>query len=173
MEEWTKVYDATHPLSCEMTELLDPPRRPLLGESLGLYVHSALPGDEAIVYDNQRNHTTHATASSRCSPASPTCRTAVRQARLLGAAVAHQPRVCGESALRRALADVVAELAPRLPGGVQGGGYDAELPPPPRLLLTCCRTIVFFIMNKCMTAGATRNAAPQPRHQPPPCEAPR
>ena len=60
MEEWTKVYDATHPPSREMTELvLDPPLRLRPGESLGLYVHSALPGDEAIVYDNQRNHTTY------------------------------------------------------------------------------------------------------------------
>ena len=65
----------------------------------------------------------------------PPVEPAVRQARLLGAAVAHQPRVRGESALRRPLADVVAELAPRLPGGVQGGGDDDAdgLPPPPRL----------------------------------------
>lgn len=67
--------------------------------------------------------------------ARPPVEPAVRQARLLGAAVAHQPRVRGQGALRRALADVVAELAPRLPGGLQGGGDDDAdgLPPPPRL----------------------------------------
>mmetsp|Transcript_39932 Transcript_39932/g.125245 ORF Transcript_39932/g.125245 Transcript_39932/m.125245 type:complete len:350 (-) Transcript_39932:144-1193(-) len=55
-EAWTKVYSETHARSHdELVELrLQSPLRLKPGERLGLYVHSALPGDEGIVYDNRR-----------------------------------------------------------------------------------------------------------------------
>jgi hypothetical protein len=51
---WTKLYDKTHGASrYEYKELeLDQPIRLLPGETRVIYVHSTLPGDEAIVYDN-------------------------------------------------------------------------------------------------------------------------
>ena len=57
-EAWEKVYEHEHPPNNrDYTELrLDKPIRLRPGERCGLYVHSALPGDEALVYDNQRNH---------------------------------------------------------------------------------------------------------------------
>ncbi len=59
-ECWNKVYEGQHPPSHETyTELkLEAPIRLRPGESCGLYVHSALPGDAGIVYDNQRQRTT-------------------------------------------------------------------------------------------------------------------
>lgn len=56
---WVKVYEAQHAPSREtMVDLLLPvPLRLRPGESCGLYVHSAEPGDDAIVYDNQRSRT--------------------------------------------------------------------------------------------------------------------
>ena len=59
-DEWTQVYAATHPPKPhDYTQLtLDQPIRLYPGERCGIYVHSALPGDEGIVYDNQRKHIT-------------------------------------------------------------------------------------------------------------------
>ncbi len=53
---WTKVYDKKHPASWhELQELhLDRPIVLKPGERCGIYVHSALPGDEGLVYDNRR-----------------------------------------------------------------------------------------------------------------------
>ena len=60
-EEWTKLYEATHqPSRNDMVELtFNQPIKLRPGEGVGLYVHSALPGDEAIVYDNQRSQVTY------------------------------------------------------------------------------------------------------------------
>jgi hypothetical protein len=59
--EWTLHYKRTHNSNNEhFTEMqLDEPVRIMPGSSRGFYVHSALPGDEAIVYDNQRHHESH------------------------------------------------------------------------------------------------------------------
>ena len=58
---WAKVYEGTHEASMsDYAELkFSEALRLLPGESCGLYVHSGLPGDEAIVYDNQRKHITY------------------------------------------------------------------------------------------------------------------
>ena len=59
--QWTKIYEGVHSQSRRTyTELkLLSSIRIKPGESCGVYVHSALPGDEGIVYDNQRNATTY------------------------------------------------------------------------------------------------------------------
>ena len=51
---WTKLYDKTHgPSRYEYKELeLDQPICLIPGETRVIYIHSTLPGDEAIVYDN-------------------------------------------------------------------------------------------------------------------------
>ena len=51
---WTKVYDKVHtPSKREYKELvLDKSIRLKPGETRVIYIHSTLPGDEAIVYDN-------------------------------------------------------------------------------------------------------------------------
>lgn len=56
-EAWQLVYERTHePSRREHQRLqLDKPIRIKLGETCGLYVHSKLSGDDAIVYDNQRS----------------------------------------------------------------------------------------------------------------------
>ena len=53
--------EQVHPASRnEMVELkFTEPVKLRPGQSCGLYVHSALPGDEAIVYDNQRSRFTY------------------------------------------------------------------------------------------------------------------
>ena len=53
-EAWTKIYERTHEGSFEdFVELkLEEPIAVHKGQKLGLYVHSKLPGDQAIVYDN-------------------------------------------------------------------------------------------------------------------------
>lgn len=57
-EAWTKVYEANHsPSKNKFVELtLTTPIRLRVGERCGLYVHSALSGDQAIVYDDQHHH---------------------------------------------------------------------------------------------------------------------
>lgn len=57
---WTKLYDKTHGASRrDYVELvLDQPIRLKPGETRVLYIHSTLPGDEAIVYDNSYYGTT-------------------------------------------------------------------------------------------------------------------
>ena len=60
-EAWEKIYEASHePSQDTMVELrFDTPIRLYPGEQCGLYVHSTLPGDEAIVYDDQRHTVTY------------------------------------------------------------------------------------------------------------------
>lgn len=57
VDEWTKVYEHTHEPSYEnFVELkLDQAITLHKGEKVGLYVHSKLPGDQAIVYDNNQH----------------------------------------------------------------------------------------------------------------------
>ena len=60
-EMWEKQYSATHERSRrDYTELVLPnPIRLQPGERVGIYVHSGLPGDEGLVYDNQRHAVTY------------------------------------------------------------------------------------------------------------------
>jgi len=65
---WERVFGATDlPRSMRRyTELVfAKPIRLAAGMSCGLYVHSTLPGDEAIVYDNARDEVTYADAAIR------------------------------------------------------------------------------------------------------------
>ncbi|CAJ1330897.1 unnamed protein product [Effrenium voratum] len=75
--EWDCIYEAEHPPSNENYQALELRSEIRLqpGESCGLYVHSKLPGDDALVYvphcfhgtarrrscryDNQRSHVSH------------------------------------------------------------------------------------------------------------------
>ena len=59
---WTKLYDKTHAESrTEYAELvLEQPIRLVPGQTRVIYIHSTLPGDEAIVYDNSSFHPHHA-----------------------------------------------------------------------------------------------------------------
>eukprot|EP00442_Polarella_glacialis_P048144 CAMPEP_0115054810 /NCGR_PEP_ID=MMETSP0227-20121206/4301_1 /TAXON_ID=89957 /ORGANISM="Polarella glacialis, Strain CCMP 1383" /LENGTH=360 /DNA_ID=CAMNT_0002439327 /DNA_START=119 /DNA_END=1201 /DNA_ORIENTATION=- len=67
---WELVYEGEHPPSRQEYTILDlqTPIRLMQGESCGLYVHSKLPGDDAIVYDNQRSAVTHEDQSFRVLP---------------------------------------------------------------------------------------------------------
>jgi hypothetical protein len=58
---WTQIYAKEHGVSMqEFVELkLDYPLQLQPGGRYGLYVHSARPGDESVVYDNQRGHVSH------------------------------------------------------------------------------------------------------------------
>eukprot|EP00435_Cladocopium_sp_Y103_P022642 s230_g5.t1 len=69
-DKWDCLYEAEHPPSYEKyTPLrLRAPIRLLPGESCGLYVHSKLPGDDALVYDNQRAQVTHEDSVFRVLP---------------------------------------------------------------------------------------------------------
>jgi len=60
-DEWTCLHEQDHQASLRDYQRLDlsPPVRLGPGESCGLYVHSKLPGDDAIVYDNQRSRVTY------------------------------------------------------------------------------------------------------------------
>eukprot|EP00667_Euglena_gracilis_P006527 EG_transcript_6589 len=54
---WKKCYEGRHDPSPDTYQLL-PLQEPIVlkpGERCGLYVHSQMPGDQAIVYDDQRN----------------------------------------------------------------------------------------------------------------------
>lgn len=55
---WTKIYDKVHKPSFQSFQTLDLSDNPIYmkpGQVRAVYIHSSLPGDEAIVYDN-RNH---------------------------------------------------------------------------------------------------------------------
>jgi hypothetical protein len=54
---WTVHYKGTHdPSFNNLVKLqLDPPKRIEAGGRVGFYVHSTLPGDQSIVYDNTRH----------------------------------------------------------------------------------------------------------------------
>ena len=55
---WTKVYEQTHEPSQRQYKVLDFSDNPVVmkpGQVRAIYIHSTLPGDEAIVYDNTRH----------------------------------------------------------------------------------------------------------------------
>ena len=56
-----QIYERIHPPSPDVLVPLEivPPLRLNQGETIGFYVHSALPGDRAIVYDNQKSLVTY------------------------------------------------------------------------------------------------------------------
>jgi hypothetical protein len=69
-KEWCIVYKAVHkPSPYNLVELkLTKPIRLNAGDTIGLYVHSTMPGDQAIVYDNQRGDVTHDDIFMRVTP---------------------------------------------------------------------------------------------------------
>lgn len=56
-KSWSIIYEQSHPVSFhELVPLeFQTPVRLAAGESCGLFVHSKRPGDQAVVYDNQRH----------------------------------------------------------------------------------------------------------------------
>ncbi len=59
---WTKIYEKTHSPSFHTFETLDLSENPIMmkpGQVRAIYVHSTLPGDEAIVYDNRHQRRTY------------------------------------------------------------------------------------------------------------------
>ena len=66
--QWEKVYEKTHdPSFATLVELkLLNPIKIMSGETLGVYVHSTLPGDQSIVYDNQRQYYADAVNHEAC-----------------------------------------------------------------------------------------------------------
>eukprot|EP00659_Diplonema_papillatum_P018724 gene18724-28902_t len=60
-DEWQKVHDDKHDASPDILVPLEfkTPVKLTRGDRCGVYVHSRLPGDQAVVYDDQRGHITH------------------------------------------------------------------------------------------------------------------
>jgi hypothetical protein len=59
---WTKIYERTHEASFRSYVELDLRDNPIVlqpGQTKAIYIHSTLPGDEAIVYDNRHSRRTH------------------------------------------------------------------------------------------------------------------
>ncbi|KAI2495036.1 hypothetical protein MHU86_19468 [Fragilaria crotonensis] len=59
---WTKIYEKTHRPSFQTFQTLDLSQNPIVmkpGQVRAIYVHSTLPGDEAIVYDNRHHRRTY------------------------------------------------------------------------------------------------------------------
>ena len=59
---WTKIYERTHSPSFRTYVQLDLRENPIVlrpGQCKAIYIHSTLPGDEAIVYDNRHSRRTH------------------------------------------------------------------------------------------------------------------
>ena len=59
---WTKIYEKTHRPSFNTFQTLDLSEHPIMlkpGQVRAIYVHSTLPGDEAIVYDNRHHRRTY------------------------------------------------------------------------------------------------------------------
>jgi hypothetical protein len=59
---WTKIYERTHASSFRSYVELDLRNNPIVlqpGQTKAIYIHSTLPGDEAIVYDNRHSRRTH------------------------------------------------------------------------------------------------------------------
>ena len=60
--DWIKIYEREHGPSRHEYATLDLSDHPIVlrpGEVRGVYIHSTLPGDEAIVYDNKHQRLTH------------------------------------------------------------------------------------------------------------------
>eukprot|EP00585_Thalassiosira_rotula_P001803 CAMPEP_0196134322 /NCGR_PEP_ID=MMETSP0910-20130528/3258_1 /TAXON_ID=49265 /ORGANISM="Thalassiosira rotula, Strain GSO102" /LENGTH=408 /DNA_ID=CAMNT_0041394219 /DNA_START=202 /DNA_END=1428 /DNA_ORIENTATION=+ len=61
-KHWTKVYEKTHKPSFASYKELEFASNPVImrpGQVRGMYIHSTLRGDEAIVYDNKQKQKTH------------------------------------------------------------------------------------------------------------------
>mmetsp|Transcript_1781 Transcript_1781/g.3927 ORF Transcript_1781/g.3927 Transcript_1781/m.3927 type:complete len:569 (+) Transcript_1781:299-2005(+) len=61
-KHWTKIYEREHAPSFRDYTELDLSASPIIltpGQVRGIYIHSTLPGDEAIVYDNKHKVLTH------------------------------------------------------------------------------------------------------------------
>mmetsp|Transcript_62693 Transcript_62693/g.178009 ORF Transcript_62693/g.178009 Transcript_62693/m.178009 type:complete len:308 (-) Transcript_62693:126-1049(-) len=67
---WRLVYSGKHAPSADRLVPLELPEpvRVGRGESVGLYVHSSLPGDTGIVYDDERSRHTHDDDLFRITP---------------------------------------------------------------------------------------------------------
>eukprot|EP00563_Minutocellus_polymorphus_P015366 CAMPEP_0181055206 /NCGR_PEP_ID=MMETSP1070-20121207/19082_1 /TAXON_ID=265543 /ORGANISM="Minutocellus polymorphus, Strain NH13" /LENGTH=534 /DNA_ID=CAMNT_0023134515 /DNA_START=534 /DNA_END=2135 /DNA_ORIENTATION=+ len=60
--DWVQIYEREHGPSFREYATLDLSKNPIVlrpGEVRGVYIHSTLPGDEAIVYDNKHQRLTH------------------------------------------------------------------------------------------------------------------
>ena len=60
--DWVKIYEKEHGPSFRTYTQLDLSANPIIlrpGEVRGVYIHSTLEGDEAIVYDNKHQRLTH------------------------------------------------------------------------------------------------------------------
>ena len=60
--DWIKIYEKEHGPSFRTYTQLDLSAHPIIlrpGEVRGVYIHSTLEGDEAIVYDNKHQRLTH------------------------------------------------------------------------------------------------------------------
>eukprot|EP00667_Euglena_gracilis_P004950 EG_transcript_4983 len=70
VDQWTLVFEATLPASMDTLQelVLTSPLRLCPGDTYGVYVHSALPGDRGLVYDNQRSKVTHSDAYLQILP---------------------------------------------------------------------------------------------------------
>ena len=68
--EWTKVYEKSHHPSIDTLEplILANPIRIRPGDTIGVYIHSARPSDQSVVYDNQRYATTHSNSFLTVTP---------------------------------------------------------------------------------------------------------
>mmetsp|Transcript_21383 Transcript_21383/g.47365 ORF Transcript_21383/g.47365 Transcript_21383/m.47365 type:complete len:356 (+) Transcript_21383:157-1224(+) len=69
-DAWTLLYEGEHPPSMRSYRQL-PLTAPIVmrpGQRCGIYVHSKLRGDDAIIYDNQRGHVTYEDAVFRVLP---------------------------------------------------------------------------------------------------------
>mmetsp|Transcript_28258 Transcript_28258/g.40980 ORF Transcript_28258/g.40980 Transcript_28258/m.40980 type:complete len:436 (+) Transcript_28258:943-2250(+) len=61
-KNWTKIYEKTHRPSFRKYVELDLSSNPVIlkpGQVRAIYIHSTLPGDEAIVYDNKQKEKTY------------------------------------------------------------------------------------------------------------------
>jgi len=59
---WEKIYERTHGTSFRDYVALDLRANPIKlvpGQTRAIYIHSTLPGDEAIVYDNRHSRRTY------------------------------------------------------------------------------------------------------------------
>lgn len=119
---WTQIYSRTHPPSPgRLVELrLDQPIRLDNGQKAGLYVHSGLPGDEGIVYDNQKKTMTHVdeilqVMAGVCGPG------AVQGARTSASELTPRPSTpCGQRCSRASRTCPTGLLAGTASGDVRG-----------------------------------------------------
>ena len=154
-DEWTLRYESVHPASpSALVELrLSQPVRLRLGERCGLYVHSALPGDEGIVYDDQHQRLTYEDPTFKVFPG---------RAHLSSSPFSRRGMWPGSS--WRTEREFVGQLRYGVRWRMWTPQVHADFPPPFRravltmlmgtrraesLLYLLDEELVFFIMNKC------------------------